>query len=323
MRILRIFRLFRLLKQFYLLNMGFIDALSSIAWLGCLCWLILYICAIMLCRLIGRPDPNDPLAPLRVQCFGSISDAMTTLFLLMVFPDFSRFRPLYSDNVAMQAFLIAFIVFGAFAIVSILTGVISEAMFEKSRARQNGVQNALDRGRTQFIRGARKIFQDHDESGHGFLEQEQFNRCKGDVMALSTSQYMALQPKDLDAMFDLVDYDGVGKIEIDELLYGMVQLSADVRPMSIMELRHIVVRGLHEANQHISALDSRLLQMEEHVSELLHLPQFGGAPATEFNAHEEHSNQRFNPEAPAPPPVPLPAFSRSGQGSIQMCGKYS
>merc|ERR1711957_1038587 len=123
-------------------------------------------------------------------------------------------KPLCDHNPTFSAFLVVFIIFGAFTIVSILTGVISEAMFEKSKARQYERHGEKERARTLFIRGARKIFQDHDEAGQGFLKQEQFNRCKDKVTSLSTRQYVSMQNKDLEAMFDLVDYAGSGRIEI-------------------------------------------------------------------------------------------------------------
>ena len=42
---------------------------------------------------------------------------------------------------------------------------------------------------------------------------------------------MRLLPKDLDALFELVD-DGSGNIDAEELLYGMVQLNSEVRPIA-------------------------------------------------------------------------------------------
>ncbi|CAJ1414637.1 unnamed protein product, partial [Effrenium voratum] len=57
------------------------------------------------------------------------------------------------------------------------------------------------------------------------------------VLSLCETDSMNLRGKDLDAIFDLVDYEDSGIVEIEELLYGMVQVSAELRPMSILELK--------------------------------------------------------------------------------------
>merc|ERR1712032_1491841 len=167
-----------------------------------------------------------------------------------------------------------------------------------------------ERARTQFIRSARKIFQDYGQGGEGHLTQEEFSKCKTEVIALCTEYYMALRPSDLDAMFELVDYESSGRIEIEELLYGMAQLSADVRPMSVMELRHTFVRGLHGVNQQMSSLESRLLQMEGHLTEVLESAKFGPSSSTSGS-----STCFVVPAIPAPASVPLPAPPRPAKGA--------
>jgi len=269
LRILRIFRIFRVLKQLYLLAMGFFDAVSSVIWVSLICALILYICAIILTRLVGRPSEDDPLALVKQEYFGSVVASMQTLFQLMAFPDMEKFQPVYRDNPSLQAFFIMFVVFGAFTMVSVLTGVITEGMLEKSKGRQEERRFERERARSQFIRKARKVFQAHSGSDCSFIDKRQFDTCKDKVLALCEGDFMDMRPKDLDAMFDLVDYEGSGIIEIEELLYGMVQLSGELRPMSILELRRSFARGLHAVNQQVSLIDSRMQMMDARLQEVL------------------------------------------------------
>merc|ERR1712151_1264181 len=95
----------------------------------------------------------------------------------------------------------------------------------------------------------------------------------------------------VEAMFELVDYESNGRIEIEELLYGMVQLSSEVRPMSIMELRRIVVRGLHGVNQQIAGMDARLRLMDNHLRELLAATRASSAPITPSSATQQLQSQ--------------------------------
>jgi hypothetical protein len=285
LRILRIFRIFRVLKQLYLLAMGFFDAVSSVLWVSMICCLILYICAIVLTRLVGQTVIDDPLALVKQEYFGSVPASMLTLFQLMAFPDMEKFQPVYRDNSSLKAFLIIFVVFGAFTMVSVLTGVITEGMMDKSRKRQEERRFERERARSGFVRKARRIMQSHAGSDSSFIDKRQFDACKEKVMSVCEQDLMDLRSKDLDAMFDLVDYENSGIIEIEELLYGMVQLSSELRPMSIMELRRNFARGQHTLAQQVSLLDSRMQMMDARLQEILAFQKLSAA-GSNFNASQ-------------------------------------
>jgi len=257
------------LKQFYLLVAGFVDAVSSVMWVTLLCALILYICAIMLTRMLGRPDKDDDLAQVKEQYFGSIATSMLTLFQFMAYPDMEKFEPLYSQNVPMTLFLVAFVIFGAFTIVSILTGVISESMNEKSRLQQEQRKENKESARGRFIHRIKKVLHAADSRGEGTIDRHAFDQCIEQILSFTPEQYYGVGRHDLDAMFDLVDYHSTGSVEIEEFLYGLVQLTTDVRPMTIMELRRVLVRGLHGTAQQINAVEARTRSMDQKLCELL------------------------------------------------------
>lgn len=269
LRILRIFRIFRVLKQLYLLAASMLEAASAVLWVSFLCSLIMYICSIITTRLIGRPDPGDPQADFRVAHFGSISASMLTLFELMAYPDMEKFQPIYEQSAWTEGFLVAFVIFGSFAIVSLLTGIISESMIEKSRVRQDEGRLHKEKGRQAFVQHVRSMLQEHDDGGQGFLDRGQFEECKQDVLRLCGDASMEFTARDLDAMFGLVDYEGTNTIEIEELLYALVQLAAEVRPMAIMELRRLVVCGLHGVTDRVDGVDARLQLMDRRLCEVL------------------------------------------------------
>lgn len=327
MRILRIFRIFRVLKQLYLLATGFVDAVLSSLWVTTLAAMILYICAVVLTRLVGMPDETDPLAAFKEGKFGSIGASMLTLFQLMAYPDMEKFEPLYRESWGFLAFLVTFVIFGSFTVVSILTGVISESMLERSKHQQEERRADQERSRSIFVRAARKVMQSADERGQGMLGRSQFDRCAGEVLRLCREQYLDIRPRDLEAMFELVDYQGNGVIEIEELLYGMVQLSTEVRPMSIMELRRVLHRGLHGTGQRMAALEARLLTMDARLCELVAASR-ANAAASAWSSSAPPASPPLPPPAAAAPgtsaataatlaaPAPLPSPPPPGPGSL-------
>ncbi|CAE7470401.1 SCN3A [Symbiodinium natans] len=277
LRILRIFRIFRVMRQLHILASSLFDAVQSVFWVSVICVLILYICAIVLTRLVGHPVDGDPLALVKQEYFGSLGSSMLTLFELMAFPNMARAGRVYSGNPSLKTFLVIFVIFGAFmmaalaSLASILTGVITEGMVEKSRMRQEERRFERETARAAFIRMSRRVLQDHSGVDSSFIDKLQFEKCKHKVLSLCVADSTPLREKDLDAIFNLVDYDDSGIVE--ELLYGMVQVSAELRPMSILELRRSFARGLNAVSQQVNLLDSRLQMMDARLQEVLAKPK--------------------------------------------------
>merc|ERR1719236_439879 len=106
------------------------------------------------------------------------------------------------------------------------------------------------------------------------MTRSQFEQSKVQVFRLCDNHCVRLRPQDLDALFELVD-DGSGTIDTEELLYGMLQLNSEVRPMSIMELRRLVVRGLHGVSEQVASMDARMQMMDRRMIELQAAARFG------------------------------------------------
>jgi hypothetical protein len=96
MRILRLVRLLKFLKRLYLLAMGLVEAAKAIFWVTILMCFVLYVCAIVLVHTVGRTHPTDVHFDFLNERFGSIAQAMITLFVLMSSPNL----PVYQDEMA-------------------------------------------------------------------------------------------------------------------------------------------------------------------------------------------------------------------------------
>jgi len=278
LRLLRVIRLFRLMKQLYLLANSILEAFSAVIWVSVLCILILYVCAIVITRLVGQPTLDDDhgsaiLDEFRMEYFGNVPTSMLTLFRLMAIPDMEKYKPVYDVMPFMEAFLLCFIVFMAFAMVSLLTGVITESLLDKGRRRDDERRFELERGRRLLAQDVRRTFQDA-AGGSAVISRAIFDQCKPEVLRLCAVHSMRLLPKDLDALFELVD-DGSGSIDAEELLYGMVQLNSEVRPMAVMELRRLVVRGIHGISEQMTSMDGRMQMMDRRMIELQAAARFG------------------------------------------------
>lgn len=298
LRLLRIIRIFRLMKQLFLLANSMVEAASAVFWVSVLSVLILYVAAVVVTRLVGQPGLGTHDAPLldefRVEHFGTVPTSMLTLFRLMTFPDLEQFKPVCDWMPGMTGFFVGFIIFMSFAMVSLLTGVITESLLEKGKLREDERRFDRERARRMLAEDLRRAFQ--DRGAGGVLNRHQFEQCKEAVLRLCSQHTMRLRPKDLDALFELVD-DGSGNIDSEELLYGMVQLNSEVRPMAVMELRRLVVRGIHGIAEQMASMDARMQMMDRRMIELQAAARFGAlAPPA--------STEVPVPSSVAPPPAP-------------------
>jgi voltage-gated sodium channel len=268
LRILRILRVFRIMKQLYLLANSMLDSLQAIFWVSVVCMLILYILAIVITRLVGQPETSaDELRPLdefRIKSFGTVSTTMLTLFQLMALPDMALYSAIYNEIPWFAIFLVVFIIFGGFGIAAMLTGVVCEAMVAHQKKREDEQRSEADRARYLLAEEMRRMFKNLETDGRG-LSRDQFDYSRFQVDQLCTSYGVRLRPQDFDALFELVD-DGSGYVETEELLYAMLQLDCEVRPMTIMELRRLVVHGLRGVSKQVIDMDESMKKMDERVN---------------------------------------------------------
>merc|ERR1719171_632 len=109
LRIPRIFRLFRMFKQLYILVTGFMESFGAIFWVSVLCSLCLYVCAIVLTRMLGHPakealkeekpgDPSEEEANIFLKSrSGDIKLSMFSLFELMAHPDMAPYEIIFEQ----------------------------------------------------------------------------------------------------------------------------------------------------------------------------------------------------------------------------------
>jgi voltage-gated sodium channel len=244
LRILRIFRLFRMIKQLYMLASGFVEALQAAFWVSVLCGVGLYTCAIVFTRFIGRKEleSDDPDREI-VAKFGNVPTSMFTLFQIMAHPNLALYAPVWDRHGEIfKIVFIAFVIVGSWAMLSLLTGVISENMLQKSQARKEEMNLELERKRRQFLERVGALFKKIDVNGDGDMSREEFDQALPAIMKLMEEEEVNVSMTDLVGVFETIDFDGSGSIDMDEFLNGMVYLSADLRAIHVVQVQYMVMK---------------------------------------------------------------------------------
>lgn len=181
LRILRVIRLIRDVPPLFLLLKGIIQSLQGIGWVTVLTFLVLYTFALLTTRLIGHgllmPSdvPDDVL-----EVFPTVPESMFVLFKVMN-GDTSPLSSLFDLEPWTKVGCAGFMILSNWAILAILTAVVSENLINASEAHRAEFQeqereNAQDRTRKKLT----KIFDGLDVSGEGYVSRSEFNKLLED-----------------------------------------------------------------------------------------------------------------------------------------------
>jgi len=244
LRILRIFRVLKFLKQLYVLAFGLVEAVKAVFWVTILMVFMLYVCSIVLVKTVGRPSEDDPYYDFMAYRFGHILDSMLTLFILMSSPNLPTYEDqegLLQSHPVLTIFLCGFIIFGSFGIIALLTGVISESMFEKNEVRKEQVRQEHEEMRKSLGQRCEQLFLslgDFDENGEARVEN---------VKVLTNEMWQILENagaevthSDVSRIVDFMDVNGTGLIGTTEFRATMEKIAEGLSTMGVQEVANRV-----------------------------------------------------------------------------------
>jgi len=261
LRILRLMRLIKSIQPLYKLAVGIMQAMQGMMWVMCLTIVVLYAFALLGVRLIRDGLIFDGVVPLDVQqIFVSVPDSIWVFFMMMN-GDAGALQPLFAVKPSMKYFAMFFMVLSAWAILSILTAVVSEKMIEVASNTRDEEEGA-DRKRKLEEQEAKllAIFQESDVTCEGTLSREEFDlllqnqqRCE-EICSLT-----GLEQRDLKDLFDTLSEehefpDGQCSNVIKPLRFveGLKNQADPVTQRSIMKLeKQILDLKRHTARHHL------------------------------------------------------------------------
>merc|ERR1719515_334140 len=97
-----------------------------------------------------------------------------TLFDFMAAPNFGLLSEVFRAQPLLLLFFVFFTIFGSFTMISILTGVISEGMMEKSSNRKEDLRFEEERKKKKFVEALKQHFVENDADGDGTISKDEF-----------------------------------------------------------------------------------------------------------------------------------------------------
>jgi len=262
LRIVRLFRLVRIVRPLYELAQGVLEALQGMFWVLCFLLISLYCVAIFCTRLIGQGGfamPKDPtgddLLALDeiIPLFATVQDSMFSLFGTMSSWSLLKFMPLFAEMPWLKPILVLFYVYSAWALLAIMTGVVSENMIaiRDHMAKEDAL--AEETRKTMITKLLIELFQHADEDHSGTVTRAEFDSLlRSADLARKIERNTHLKIKDLEELFDWLDHDGSGNITIDEFMQGFKWVNEPLRAKSLVKLQERLAVNLRSLEFSVS-----------------------------------------------------------------------
>lgn len=206
--------------------------------------------------------------------------------------------------------------------------LINESILEKNQVRMEAerVQREIKRRRVQ--RQCFNFFDSIDVNNNRVLPIEELSSQVDNIASVLERNGVIYQLSDLHTMFRIMDVNDTGMIDRSEFVQAIVDLSDQIRPMSIMELHYQVskcaarvehidknarslCKSLDNYDLHIGKLQGGVGQMQEHWMKTDHEASMVTEVACDTSTPTEPmlldlDNARLFPVLPLPLPQPPP-----------------
>lgn len=286
LRILRVLRLFKQARQLLMLANGLYESIQLVIWIMLLMFMGMLIFAIFLTDFVGNQAYkfNEP-EEIQKYWYGVIP-AFNTLFQFLTFDNWSEITREVTDGAPwMRIPFTAYIFIAAFAMLSLLTGVIAEHMTEVSANATEEKKAAEEEDLQKFFESMEETFF-HQPSSKGtnhISREDLFELMKNEELRKYLDSFnIVVDGHEVNELFELLDYDNDGWISWDEFKNGILRLrDGTPNAKDMLRMRNaidrvaknlqggvgeaITMHKLEEVNEVMNGVDERLGLLERQL----------------------------------------------------------
>jgi len=170
--------------------------------------------------------------------YGSLWCSMMTMFRLVI-GDLgfdSAAHALATVSPVYCALLICYVIVMVFGVLNVLTGVFCDAAMQAAQKdRDNMIQAQMD-DRNSMFQDLSKVFEIADKDHSGTMEQGEFKEMLKDEQILSTLAAIGIKASEAEGLFDLLDDDNSGQVDILEFVSGCVRINGEAKSVDLITL---------------------------------------------------------------------------------------
>jgi len=253
LRMLRVIRLFKQLRKLRMLVKGLSESVSIVAWILVMMIMMILIVAIFCTSTIGHQyaewgEDADDIH----KYWGTVPNSMQTLFQYLTLDDWGMISRLVCKKMGwMMPIFILYVVFAAFVVLSLLTGVMAEHMNAVRREEDEKLKQESHSRMLAAIRVFYKAFRSADTEADGVIAREEFATIFMDKQFAKQLQNFDVDLQGINAedIFKCLDLDNDGSITWEEFKFGLIELREAVTPKQIIMLRNRIQRAIEASDE--------------------------------------------------------------------------
>lgn len=288
LRCLRLMRLFRLLRLFQLLSemRTFANSLMGMGeqflWIFAVLTMTIFCSAIILTHLLGHGEALGHRELLESEWaeefddinshFGDVWSSAFTLFQITTADNWADIAvPILKIDTRWRFFFYAYISFASWFMISVLTAVASNSMFETTSLGLEAANEKLQKNKQRFVEFLRESFVEADEDGNGVLDKDEFSALmeKDFVHEQMRALGVHLTEEELYSAWDTLDYGDSGELTIEEFVYGLSHLQEGLDTKHIVNVDYGLKRTHGKAEEGLGKCKEALDQVLEESSQIL------------------------------------------------------
>lgn len=251
---LRVLRLLRLLKMFRVVRVArfmrelrtiissIVGSMRTLFWSMVMMSLIMYIFGLVFIQAASSvlPDKSldDTTRELLIQYFGSVYKSMLTLFMATTGgEDWGPMAfPLVSAGNCYYYLFLFYISFLSMAILNVVMGLfVDAAMKATDKDRIEMIKEAAD-DRAGFQDNIIDLMKEFDSNGNGWIDKEELSKSYLHPKMQAFMQHLDVSSSEVNALFDLLDKQKAGEVQIEDLVPGCFRVSRGAKSIDIMQL---------------------------------------------------------------------------------------
>jgi len=249
-RVVRVFRIANWVRELRLMVGSVICSLSSLVWACIFLFFEIYLFAVIITvHVANHIRSHGDVDPSLILYYGSLGDSMVSLFMATTGGvDWSELlRPLQDVHYAFYTvFFIFYVVFTVFGVMNVLTAVFVDAASHVSELdRDLLVQEHMEK--TSARAGIlRKLFREADTDNSNTVSLAEFQDHLQNDEVVAHLKVLELDIFEVRGLFQLLDINQKGEVDIDEFVVGMMRLKGGAKGVDVASLiyenRKVVVR---------------------------------------------------------------------------------
>eukprot|EP00746_Dinoflagellata_sp_MGD_P066115 gnl/MRDRNA2_/MRDRNA2_27442_c0_seq1.p1 gnl/MRDRNA2_/MRDRNA2_27442_c0~~gnl/MRDRNA2_/MRDRNA2_27442_c0_seq1.p1 ORF type:complete len:541 (+),score=92.68 gnl/MRDRNA2_/MRDRNA2_27442_c0_seq1:208-1623(+) len=279
LRLIRAIRLLRMFRELWKIVKGIIDSLRTIFWAGLLLILVLYVCGIFCCAMIGKNKTAGYYSSTEeeevtdfefnvYQYYGTVPRAMFTLFETCIEP--LNIRPVIERQPYMLLFFSVFIFLTTFGVLNVIIGVIVDHTMAVSPEIRRA--EAIEALRLEMIQvnSVRAACTASDEDADGMVTPQDIEKAMRMQNMSRILENMEL-PLGIthDELFHLLDSGGDGAVTTEQMNKVLMRAVVQSDHQQLLELKihchatqSFVRRSVTDLERQMGSLTANVKEMK-------------------------------------------------------------